>query len=431
MTKINMKRLICILLLSIVSMWHTTHMHAATPTKELTSTFWSFQSIDTMKYSRDTAREKAGDLSYDAEIDEQMKKIKATGATHVAIGTPYDEEFIPYMNRWVNAARQHGLKVWFRGNLAGWEEWFEYPPIDRDTHTEGVREFILNNPDLFQDGDVFTSCPECENGGPGDPRFDGDVESYRAFLISEYNVVKSAFTEINKDVKANYYSMNGDVAKLVMDKETTKALDGIVTVDHYVTSVDQLITDINEYEQLSGGKVVLGEWGAPIPDIHGDMTEEEQAKWIHEALLRIVNETDIEGLNYWTHQGSSTGIWNDDGSSRAAVATITMFYNPKRVSGEIRDAKGSIVNDVQVITRNDEHVISHGRFAIPLLGEDRITFKKTGYKDVVFQQKPEQTGNIIFNVIMVREDHSFWQKLIDYFYILFHGNGFVYVTMKA
>ena len=66
--------------------------------------------------------------------------------------------------------RKHGLSVWFRGNFSGWEEWFGYPKIKAYEHINKTRNFIINNPELFADGDIFTSCPECENGGPGDPR---------------------------------------------------------------------------------------------------------------------------------------------------------------------------------------------------------------------------------------------------------------------
>src|SRR3989344_6298983 len=84
-------------------------------------------SIDTMKYSRDVAREKLNSSSFDEVIDKQVSEISATGATHIAIGTPYDDEFLPFLKRWVVAARKYNLKVWFRGNLSGWEEWFGYP----------------------------------------------------------------------------------------------------------------------------------------------------------------------------------------------------------------------------------------------------------------------------------------------------------------
>src|SRR3990167_8157982 len=67
--------------------------------------FFQVQSIDTMKYSRDVAREKLKDFSYDKEIETQVKNIAETGASHVAIATPYDDEFLPFLRRWVKAAR--------------------------------------------------------------------------------------------------------------------------------------------------------------------------------------------------------------------------------------------------------------------------------------------------------------------------------------
>src|SRR3989344_7391314 len=113
--------------------------------------FWKVQSIDTMKYSRDLSREKLEDKSFDSIIDDTMKKISATGATHVSIGTPYDSEFLPILKRWVDSARKNGLKVWFRGNWSGWEGWFGYPKISRDEHIALTENFILNNPNLFKD----------------------------------------------------------------------------------------------------------------------------------------------------------------------------------------------------------------------------------------------------------------------------------------
>src|SRR3989344_9177099 len=77
--------------------------------------FFEVQSIDTMKYSRDTAGEMLTKPSFDDVIDQQVKNIAGTGATHVAIGTPYDNQFIPFLARWVKVARRYKLKVWFRG----------------------------------------------------------------------------------------------------------------------------------------------------------------------------------------------------------------------------------------------------------------------------------------------------------------------------
>src|SRR3989344_9295997 len=115
------------------------------------STWWEFASIHTMKYSRDLSREKLNDPSFNAIINQQVAQIAGTGVTHVAIATPYDEEFYPMLVRWVASARRNNLKVWFRGNWSGWEGWFNYPKISREEHIKKTEEFIKNHQDLFED----------------------------------------------------------------------------------------------------------------------------------------------------------------------------------------------------------------------------------------------------------------------------------------
>src|SRR4029078_6551995 len=68
------------------------------------SRFLKVQSIDTMKYSRDLALQALKDPQFQNTINKQMSDIAATGATHVAIGTPYDEKFYPILQKWVIAA---------------------------------------------------------------------------------------------------------------------------------------------------------------------------------------------------------------------------------------------------------------------------------------------------------------------------------------
>src|SRR3989338_5682012 len=119
-----------------------------TPEK-IRNNLFQIQSIDTMKYSRDLARAKAKDPSFDKVIDAEMKLIAGAGATHVAIGTPYDEEFIPMLSRWVRSARAHGLSVWFRGNFSGWEGWFSYPKNRRARPLREIEAVLRKHPDLF------------------------------------------------------------------------------------------------------------------------------------------------------------------------------------------------------------------------------------------------------------------------------------------
>lgn len=271
---------------------------------------WVIQSIDTVKYSRDQARRHPDDPQYLTAINTQVRQIAQTGANYVAIGTPYDEEFLPVLRLWVTAARRNNLHVWFRGNFSGWENWFNYSPITPDEHTHLTQEFILNNPDLFENKDIFTSCPECENGIIGDPRKTNQANQFRQFLVSEKKVADHAFRQIDKDVITGYFSMNYDVAKLIMDPETTSTLGGVVTIDHYTKTSNQLINDIKTIADQSRGKVILGEIGVPIPDIHGIMTDKEQADWLQESLQKLSGNTSVLGtklLDQYRQQHLSMG----------------------------------------------------------------------------------------------------------------------------
>jgi len=343
--------------------------------------WWEFQAIDTMKYSRDQSRERLNDPSFNRVIEDQTKKIAATGATHIAIATPYDEEFIPILKRWVKAARDNELKIWFRGNFSGWEEWFEYEQISRQEHIELTENFINSYPQLFENGDYFSACPECENGGPGDPRLTGDVAGHRKFLIDEYRVTRQAFNRTGKNIISNLHSMNGDVARLIMDEKTTKELGGVVTIDHYVESPAQLAEDVRQIAAASKGKVILGEVGAPIPDIHGNMTPEEQAAWVDETLTQLEDIKELVGVSYWVNVGGSTQLWNSDGTPRPVVETVTSHFTPSYVSAEVRSNRNKPLNNVMITsTHRTSYSDEKGNFWIPLKGDEQeLIVSATGY----------------------------------------------------
>lgn len=350
--------------------------------KYIESKLWSFQSIDVMKYSRDLAREKLTSTSFDKTIDSQIKSIASTGATHVAIGVPYDSEFLPIMHRWVTSARNNGLKVWFRGNFSGWEGWFEYKKIDRATHTKLISEFIINNAELFEDGDLFSSCPECENGGPGDPRHVGSVEDYRNFLVEQTDTVRQSFRKIGKDIPTNLHSMNGDVARLVMDKETTKRLGGLVVIDHYVSTPEKLVSDIKDIARQSGGSIILGEFGAPIPDIHGSLSESQQAAWVGKALELVAKEKTLIGLNYWTSFGGSTKVWNDDGSERQVANVLRGYFTPAQFRSQVVTWFNIPVGRASISEDGKDQIIadSRGFFSLPLIEEGTLEVSHNGFQ---------------------------------------------------
>ncbi len=397
-----MKSIVCIILVYFTS-------HIFVPQVSAAERFFEVQAIDTMKTSRDRARAGASNET----IDKQVQAIAETGATHVAIGTPYDAEFIPYMKRWVESARKHKLKVWFRGNMAGWEGWFEYPKITRDEHKTEIRKFILANPDLFEDGDVFVSCPECENGGPGDPRQTGDTEGFRKFIREEYNLTYRAFQRINKNVIINYYSMNGDVARLIMDKTMTSKIGGIVTIDHYVETPEELLRDVDMYAAESGGKVVLGEWGAPIPDIHGEMSEVEQAAWLEDSLSKIILNKNLVALNYWTFTDSSTQLWTAQGEPKQGVAVLKRYFKPVVVHGMVTDEKGRAIDSATVESTSRVVTTEKGSFTIPLAGTDTLKVSKSGYSTQEQFIQTDGDNAIDTTIVLVRGNVHWWERLLD------------------
>jgi hypothetical protein len=376
------------------------------------------KSIDTMKISRDLAREKENDNSFNAIIDQEVKQIADTGATHIAIGTPYDEEFLPYLERWVTAARQYHLRVWFRGNFAGWEKWFGYEGIDRETHTKKLEAFILANKHLFQDGDIFTSCPECENGGPGDPRMNGDVKGHRAFLITEYKTAKKAFAKINKKVAANYYSMNGDVALLVMDKPTTNALDGVVTVDHYVTSPEKLVEDIKVISASSGGKVMIGETGVPVLDIHGDISQKDSAAWMAVAFGKLRLMREVVGINYWVNVGGTTALWENEGKPKEIASVVTNFYSGTTMKVSVLGKNNKPVKDATIETLDSTITAdASGVYHVPFLYTgQKMTISAKNYTSVT---KVLSKSYNSFTVSMVNswQEETWWEKLLSWLHL--------------
>ena len=383
--------------------------------------FWEVQSIDTMKYSRDLSREKLKDPSFDVVIDKQVKAIAETGATHAAISTPYDEEFLPILKRWAASARNNNLKIWFRGNWSGWEKWFDYKSISREEHIEKTKKFIIANKDLFEEGDIFSACPECENGGPGDPRRTGDIEGFRSFLISEYAATKQAFVEIGRSVASNYHPMNADIARLIMDKETTTALGGIVAIDHYVKDPEKLIQDIKDLREQSGGKVVLAEFGAPIPDIHGKISDENQAKWLESLLEKSIELPELAGLNYWVNVGGTTELWTEKGEAKPAVKVIERYFKPEILSGTIINELGKPIAGAAISFHSRKaQTDESGFFQIPKISRENeaLHISAKNYNDQTIIARKWGQYELI---ILIKTNPSLWFHILRFFHNLIGG----------
>lgn len=393
-----------------------TYYSALAPRKHL----FDVQSVDTMKYSRDMSWQILDDPdSFKPMLDEQMARIAEAGATHVGIATPYDARFLPVLRLWVASARTHGLSVWFRGNFSGWEGWFDYAKIDRTTHEQLLRDFLRNNPDLFRSGDIFTPCPECENGGQGDPRQTGDTSGYNAFLIGEKELADDEFARQGKRV-AVYPSMNADIARQVITPATVRAFDGTILIDHYVRAPEQFASDIRAISEQLNARIGLGEFGAPIPDLNGNMTQARQAKYV-DALFKAMypESATIPVVNYWTLSGGSTMLIGDDGAPRAAYFTVQNYFKAFNVQGAIYNSIGESVSGARVSVDGSGYTATtDGAYQIFVPRQyASATFAADGYEPVTLLMPANATTTLVKRDVYLEPlNLDLWYQMRAYLY---------------
>lgn len=303
-----------------------------------------------MKYSRDRAR-----LGFDKSLyTQQLSDIKKLGAEYVAIDTPYDEEFYPFLKQWVDSAHSLGLHVWFRGNFSSWEGWFGYQrTLSRSEHKELTQQFIANHPSIFSDKDSFTACPECENGVAGNPLITGDMKGYKQFMIDELTTVEETFSMIHKHVYSNWFSMNPDVAQKILDNDTVEKLHNLIVLDCYVKNSNQLQDRLAYlHKKFPHAKLFLGEFGAPIPHINGYMNDNQQAQFVDSILTSVYQENKVIGVNYWVSSGGSTALFSDYEVPKPVASVIQDYFIPKTISGSIKDELGQPLSGVTVNVQN-------------------------------------------------------------------------------
>jgi hypothetical protein len=385
-------------------------------------TLWKYQCIDTMKTSRDRARN--WHTSEDAHNDaaKQVRAIKSLGANCIAIDTPYDKEFLPYLKVWVKEARKQNLKIWFRGNFSSWEGWFDYPKgmSSEDLFTK-TSAFITENRELFKDGDIFTAAPEGENGGPFNQVEIDEHESYRKFLLAEQQITKDAFAKIGKNVEVNWMSMNGGLAKRMFDQPTIDGLGKVVNLDHYIKTAPEMGEFIDYFAKKYGAKTVIGEFGAPIPQINGEMTEDEQAAFLDSLFQELYRHKDnVVGVNYWVLYDSSTALYNQDFTPRKAAGVVQKYFIPNIIKGKIVDEKHKPIlgAEVKIVDSQDSMITDKdGRFTL-VTPDEKVTLYATNAERIPAQKEMNLSKKKTNVTLVLRsKDESWLEKFKNFFKI--------------
>jgi hypothetical protein len=237
----------------------------------------------------------------------------------------------------------------------------------------------------------------------------GDREGFTKFIIDEHQATSALFNQFGLKVATNFASMNADVARLIMDKPTTAAMGGLVVIDHYVKSPDKLVTDVEEISGMSGGQVVLGEFGAPIPDLHGGMTEAGQAEWIETALSELSKQPNLAGLNYWVNIGGSTQLWTATGNARKAVDVVKSFYSPASFLITVRNEAGENLSGAKINYRGRSFVTGDsGQVRIPVNSDTKlVNISLKDYRSYSLLMSDNQTTA---EAVLIKAREGLWFK---------------------
>ena len=409
---------VCLLLASTFFTFNQSQTTTTLPT-----TFWKVTAIDTMKYSRDRAQDQDTFL----KIPQYVKEIAALHPTYIAIDTPYDEEFYPVLSAWVNEARRDHLHVWFRGNFSGWEGWFGYDKFtDPTVHHAMTKQFILAHSELFQNGDIFSPLPEPENGVLGDPRQNGKADEFNTFLQTSYANCTETFASIKKSVDCGYFSVNGDIAKQILTQETVSKTGNRVVIDHYIDTPQKMTDDIDFlHAKFPHAKIVLGEFGAPIPDITGDMNDQQQAEFVNKLLqVFVAKKAIIEGMNYWTFLGSTTALFTDSNEPKPVATTLAQYYKPLVVSGKVIDATEKGIEGVLLKDKNGQLLTTtdaSGNYAFATLPNtvNQLTFVKNNYTRSTEQVSIATQNQKVADVTLQASHMSLLERIKVFFIKIF------------
>jgi hypothetical protein len=277
---------------------------------------WYVKSIDTQVVSKHWQNVPP------ASIREQVTLIKALGVNYVAIATPYDRAL--ELQLWADEIHKQDLHVWFRSHWAEWEGDDGKPAtMSSEEYLVKTKQFIIDNPTLFKEGDAFTIAVEPEQAGVGLGKKFKDWDAYRQFLLDEITYANQGFKEIGltRKIHTNWLSVNGWIVENVFTPELVDKLQ-LITIDHYPEQSKTIgqLEDINQLAETESADldrfyhkwrkpILLGEWGYHI---YQEVDDKRQAEVIEHVLETIQNKPYIVGLNYWVHMGNPSRIINDE-----------------------------------------------------------------------------------------------------------------------
>lgn len=280
-----------------------------------------YRSIDNMKLSKDNA---TNPLS-SSDIAKLVTTYKSLGVTHVGLSTPMD--FPNYYKVWADGIHALGLSILHRPTWNAIEGLYgvtqavgnNRPANASDYWRNQTKTFIINNPGVFSDGDLWGPLPERTEGIFNDatsflPNDGPGVQTnYTTFFNGLIDDSLAAFSSIGKKVNVGFTTNNyseiasGWIQQGLFDKA------GRVVADHYglthtTLEMDQNLRGINSQHNHV---VFLQEWANywdTDPSVNLTNT-----KAMFDAFDKLTTDGIINGFNYWGGwPGAVESILNPD-----------------------------------------------------------------------------------------------------------------------
>ncbi len=298
------------------------------------------------------------------EYQEYKNLLANPSECYVALAVPYDN-LTKYTN-YVTDARTKGFKVWHRSHWNRWQgDNGEDADMTAQEYLDDTYDFIVENPTLFADGDLFTTCVECNNADGENTtnpfRTDDvfDFTKYNRFCRDQVTYANAAFLAIGKSVRTNLLSFSlslldlngqsldsgdGGNASGIDDAGMVAWFDSMVTIDHYLsadyrdgtTYATNYAADMVKLKlAFPSCRFMIGEWGFHTQSAGSD----GEQHGVYDAVSQVIRErSDIIGLNYWNHLGQTqSSLWTDTSGTinpggRTAVRALSKAFNTGNAS---------------------------------------------------------------------------------------------------
>ncbi len=301
---------------------------------------WSIQSVSSMKVTKDMVCNQPDDDF----INQWLDRAKELGANYVAVETPYENPYCgnaqEFTKTWIQAIRDHNMKVWHRHMPLAFEGIYNTNKKASNFLTT-ISDYIKNNPFFFESGDIFSPIPEPQNGGisgitycaNGVCQF-SNAAAFNKWLRDAIDTSNQAFKMIGLDneIKVGYYGLDGFVAwgdnnpdwDGILEDSTVQKM-GNITIDHYPEAIgENMKNGLDELQaKYPGTPIVLGEWGT----ITDDSNQPQQIN----ASMGAAKRSSVIGVNYWhLGMGGNESLINDDFSKKPGFAALQAFYQGKK-----------------------------------------------------------------------------------------------------